>query len=266
MQAESVGRWSLRIAGLAGFALFAFVFVLTYRTPEWVETFARDYVEQQVRDRIEARISALAPAPAEGALGELARELYELNAGRIEQLKSQLENRANDLFRVALDQVRELDCECRARIEQWWTDMNAVQLAILVTDNQRILRIIQDGYMGVVEELRAEIRIFASTNAACFLLLLLVSFVKPAASRHLLFPGALLLVATSFCIGMYLFEQNWLLTIIHGDYLGWACAAWLGVAFLLLCDVALNRARLTCRLVNSAIESLGGAVVALTPC
>ena len=32
---------------------------------------------------------------------------------------------------------------------------------------------------------------------------------------------------------MYVFEQNWLLTIIHGDYLGLAYAAWLGVVFLL---------------------------------
>jgi hypothetical protein len=265
MQADTAGRWGLRIAGLAGFAIFLFFFVLTWRTPQWVETFARDYIEEQAQERLHAEIRAIAPAPGEG-LQELAAAIYESNALRIDALKARLESRARDLFLIALDQVRDLDCKCRAAIEQRWTRMNAAQLASLVTDNQRVMSIIQGGYMVIVEELRSELRIFTATNAACFLLLLLVSCAKPAASRHLMIPGALLLVSTLFCAWMYAFQQNWLLTLVHGDYVGWAYASYLGVVFLFLCDIALNRGRVTCELANGIAGSLGGSLAALTPC
>ena len=47
------------------------------------------------------------------------------------------------------------------------------------------------------------------------------------------------------CIYLYLFSQDWLLTIIHGDYVGFAYIGWLGAAFLLLLDIAINRGRVT---------------------
>lgn len=267
MLSQGVGRWGLRVAGFAGLAAFLFFFVLSYRTPEWLETYARDYIEQQVRDRIQENIRAIAPNPADSELQKLATALYDANADRIAALKRLLENRTNDLFLLALDQVRDLDCESRARIELAWTRMNAAEIATLATDNERILRIIHGGYMVVVEELRTELRIFTATNAACFLALLLVSFVKPGASRHLMVPGGLLLCATLFCAWMYLFQQHWLLTLIHGDYVGWAYAGYLGLVFLLLCDIALNRGRVTCRLANGAVDALGGAATSvLTPC
>jgi hypothetical protein len=75
----------------------------------------------------------------------------------------------------------------------------------------------------------------------------------------------LLTVATIFCAYLYVFEQNWLLTIIHGDYLGLGYAAYLGVVFLFLCDIALNFGRVTTRLVNGLVGGIGGSF-SLTPC
>ncbi|MBC8024750.1 MAG: hypothetical protein H7Y89_02050 [Steroidobacteraceae bacterium] len=83
--------------------------------------------------------------------------------------------------------------------------------------------------------------------------------------RHLFLPGVLLVVATLFCSYLYLFSQNWLLTIIEGSYLGFAYVAWLGVAYFFLCDIGLNRARLTSTIVNG-IGSVIGSAAALLPC
>ena len=116
--------------------------------------------------------------------------------------------------------------------------------------------------MDVAAKLKGDIRIFAATNAGVFLLMVLLSFLKPQAVRHLFLPGLLLTVATVFCACMYVFEQNWLLTIIHGDYLGLAYAAYLGAAFLFLCDIALNRGRVTTRLVNGRGGRVGGSFLA----
>lgn len=266
MQADSAGRWGLRVAGIAGLAVFAFFFALTWHTPQWVEAFAKDFIAQEVSQRVNARIDAIGPPQGDSALERVAAQLYERNAARIAALKAGLKDRTKDLFLVALDQVRNLDCSCRERIEIRWRDMNLAQLAALATDNERIIGIVQGGYMSVVNELRREIRIFTGTNAVAFLLLLLLSFAKPAAARHLLFPGALLLLATLFCAGLYVFEQNWLLTLIHGSYVGWAYAAYLGLVFLLFTDIALNRGRVTCHVGNGIVGSFGGAAGALIPC
>jgi hypothetical protein len=61
------------------------------------------------------------------------------------------------------------------------------------------------------------------------------------------------------------FEQYWLLTIIDGSYLGLAYAAYLVVVFLFLCDIALNRGRVTTRLVNGLVDAVGGTL-SLVPC
>jgi hypothetical protein len=264
--ADAVSRWVLRIAGALGLAVFGFFFFLTFHAPEWVESFAKDFIAQKTLERVDASIDAIRPPQGDSRLEKLAADLYQRNATEIDRLKVQLKDRSRDLFLQALDQVRNLDCQCRQRVERWWTDMNAGRLVALVTDNERILGIVHGGYMTVVDELRTEIRIFTATNAACFLLLLLVSFAKPAAARHLWLPGTLLMFAALFCAAMHVFEQNWLLTIIHGSYVGWAYAGYLGVAFLFLCDVALNRARITCEVVNGVLQGLGSAASALTPC
>jgi hypothetical protein len=79
---------------------------------------------------------------------------------------------------------------------------------------------------------------------------------RPEAVRLLFVPGVLLAVATLVCAYLYVFEQDWLLTLIHGDYLGFAYTAWLGVVFLLLCDIALNRGRITVQILNVAAGGL----------
>lgn len=268
MRAESVGRWGLRVAGSAGLAAFAFFFFLTWHTPAWVENFAREYIATEVAQRVDARLDALSAPPAvagDGVVQRLAAEVYAQNQARIDEIKARLKDRTRDLFLAALDQVRELDCSCRERIEIRWHELNLAQLAALAIDNERIAGIIHDGYMSVVHELQHEIRIFTGINALAFLLLLLVSFAKPAASRHLLFPGVLLLAATMFCAWLYVFSQDWLLTLIHGDYVGWAYGAYLALVSGFLADIALNRGRVTSAIGNGAGSMLGSAA-SFTPC
>lgn len=67
------------------------------------------------------------------------------------------------------------------------------------------------------------------------------------------------------CSYFYVFEQNWLLTVIFNDYLGFTYLAYLAVVFGLLCDIILNRARITTRIVNTVLEAIGSAASAV-PC
>jgi hypothetical protein len=119
--------------------------------------------------------------------------------------------------------------------------------------------------MDVAAELKRDIRVFTASNAAVFILLLLVSFLKPQAITHLFLPGVLLAVSTLICSHFYVFEQDWLLTVIHSSYLGFAYLAWLGVVFLFLCDIVFNRARITTEILNAMFNAIGSAF-SVVPC
>lgn len=255
----------LRIAGALGAVLFGSFFAITFSTPQWVEQFAIEYLETRVSDRVDSTIGALRPEQGEGALARLAEGLYEQNEAALENLKQQFRKGVRETWSAALAEVRDLDCECR---KKWLDTLEAGtvhHVQSLETLSQRLTEFIQGSYMKVATELKRDIRIFTGTNAVMFLLLVLLSFLKPQAVRHLFAPGLLLGVSTLLCAYLYVFEQNWLLTIINGSYLGFAYAAYLGVVFLFLCDIALNFGRVTTRLVNGLGDAVGGAF-SLVPC
>lgn len=249
---------TLRVAGIAGLAAFAFFFILTFSVPRWVETFARDYITERVTERVNATLGS-SLAAADEAFPDAARRLLERNTSYMEKLEA----RSHQLMAAALAEIRDPDCACRLR---GLLDSETASSAALEPVNQQLRFLVHGTYMRVVADLKREIRIFSGVNAGAFLLLLIVSFAKPGAARHLFVPGLLLAASTLLCTFLYVFEQNWLLTIVEGSYVGYAYAGWLGTAYLFLCDIALNRGRVTTTLVNMAIEALGVTVTALSLC
>lgn len=262
---DKIERWVLRIAGVVGLAIFAGFFALTFSVPQWVEDFASSYLEAEVIEQVDATIDAVGPPRGDDFLARAAAELYERNEQEILRLKTEIKAYSRELLSASLAAVRDPNCECRIRIAKAMQEFDASRLGQLIADSTRISTFIQQKYLGLVAELKTEIRIFTATNAISFLLLLVISFAKPQAARHLLFPGVLLLVSTLFCAALYVFSQNWLLVILHGDYTGFAYAAYLGIVFLFLCDIALNRGRVTTRIGNG-LTHLAGSAFSLTPC
>jgi hypothetical protein len=264
-QGDAVERWTLGITGLAGLAIFSTFFAFTFAIPQWVEDFAAAYLEREVAQQMDSYIDAARPADDGGLLSRAAAAVYERNEAQILSLKTAVKSRARELLAVSLDAVRDPACECRVRLAEAVQKYDVLRLAELLADNTRLTNFIQQKYLGLVAELKREIRIFTATNAVSFLLLLLIAFAKPQATKHLLFPGVLLLASTLFCAWLYLFSQNWLLTIIHGDYTGFAYSAYLGLVFLFFCDIGLNRGRVTTQIANG-VGSMAGSAFQLTPC
>ncbi len=258
-------KLSLRSIGVVGAAIFLTFFAFTYSVPGWVETFAAEYIGSKAQERIDSTIESVRPPESEGALARLAQSMYEKNEAQIEQLKANLKNKVHEQWAAALAAVRDLDCECREKWEDWFESGFSTNIALLQAANEQVSTFIHSTYMDVATEVKRDIRIFAGSNAAVFILLLLVSFMKPQAVTHLFLPGALLAVSTLICSYFYIFEQNWLLTIIHSSYLGFAYLAWLGVAFLFLCDIVFNRARITTEIINGIFSAVGSAF-SVFPC
>lgn len=265
MRDFDVRKLILRLLGIFGTALFAFFFALTFHTPVWIERFAADFIEREASRQVDRKIDALQPPGGEAALSRMAAALYERNQAELERQRELLRSRAHERMADALAEIRNLDCECRARLAESGRERTEARIELLQRGGERLTGFIHATYAQVVADLKRDIRIFTGTNALVFLALLLVSFAKPRATVQLFVPGLMLAVATVICSYFYIFEQNWLLTIIYSNYLGLAYLGYLALVFAFLCDIALNRARVTTAIVNAILEALGRAATA-APC
>ena len=265
MKNTLVRKVSLRTIGIIGAILFSVFYAFTFSVPGWVETFAADYIESEAEKRIDQSINGIQPPEGNGALSRLAQTIYDKNRSQIEETKELLRTNAHQSMAAALAQIRDLDCECRKKTEKWLKEGFETNLLLLEAANDRIVDFIHYKYMDIAIELKRDIRIFTASNAGAFLLLLLVSFLKPRAITHLFLPGILLGISTLVCSYFYVFEQNWLLTIIHSEYLGVAYLGWLGFVFLFLCDIVLNRARATTVVINTVANAVG-STLSVVPC
>lgn len=251
--------------GSLGAAVFMFFFVLTFHAPASVERYAADFIGQEVSKQIDQAVDSLGPPGDEQALSRMASALYERNEQEIERRRELLRNRIHERMPEALARIRDLDCACRARWAEWAESRHDARIQLLQQANRALVDFIQGTYARVVTDLKRDIRIFTGTNALLFLLLLATAFAKPRATAQLFVPGVLLAAATLLCSWFYVFEQDWLLTIIYGDYLGAAYLGYLCFVFALLCDIFMNRARVTTEVVNAMLGAIGKAATAV-PC
>ncbi len=259
-------QWvALGLIGVIGAIIFSFFFILTFQTPEWVESYAANFIEREASGQIDEKIDALQPPRGEGALSRMSAALYKKNEAEIERHRELLRRQVHERMADAIAEVRNLDCECRTKWAEWLKEGTTTRIQWLQQANESLTEFIQATYVRVVTDLKRDIRIFTASNSAMFLLLLAVALLKPRASLQLFVPGLLLGLATVTCSYFYIFEQNWLLTIIYNDYLGFTYLAYLGLVFGLLCDIVLNRARITTEIVNAVLNAIGSAASAV-PC
>ncbi len=262
---RSLQRIILGITGATGAAVFGFFFALTFHTPEWVEDFAADFIEKEVAERVDTAIDSIQPPAGESALARAASALYAKNEEKVERYREDLREKVHEGMADAIAQARDLDCECRDKWAQWLKDGTSAQIRLLKKANQGISDFIQSNYARVVADLKRDIRIFTASNALVFLLILALAIGKPQACLQLFVPGILAATAALVCSYFYIFEQNWLLTILFNDYLGFTYLAYLAVVLALLCDIILNRARITTEIVNAVLEAVG-SVASAGPC
>lgn len=255
----------LLLAGLLGAALFGFTFFLTFHTPAWVESFAAGYIEREVATRVDRKIDSVQPPAGEGALSRMAAHVYARNEADIERYRELLRRNAHQRMGAAIATIRDPDCDCRTLWAERIRQGTTMQIHALERANERITALIHSTYVEVVADLKRDIRIFSGSSAAMFLLLVAAAFLKPGATMQLFVPCLLLVISTLACAYFYVFKQNWLMTIIHGDYVGLAYVAYLALVFGFLCDIVLNRGRITSRIVNAVLNAIGSAASA-APC
>lgn len=234
-------RAVLLIVSAAGSLLFGAAFLTSLANPGYVENIAKDIIRHEVEKRVHEKVDALDEKFLAGKAGVLVQK----HAEEAEQARRQIREKVPERIAAVIAEMRNLDCECRKKIAIHsragleWTIARAAQA------QERLTSLIRSQYMEVAARLTCEFRIFTGANALVFALLGVAAWLRRGAGWHLV-PAALVLVAAAGATGyLYLFQQNWLHTVLFSDYVGWAYFAYLGAVFALLGDVVLNRARVT---------------------
>jgi len=256
---------TLRIIGLIGTILFSTFLYFTFSVPSYVEEVGKDFIKQQVKKKTNEKIDSLTINKKDNALSKLAGKLLEKNKVKIDSVKQNLKNKTHEKLADIIAEMRNLDCECRNKHAALIKKQYQLNLTSLQAVNDKLKDFMRTRYMEVVTELKRDVRIFTGSNTLIFLLLLIVSFLKPKAITHLFLPGILLVTSTVLCSYFYVFEQNWILTIIHNDYLGYGHLVYIGVLFAFLCDIVFNKARVTTEIINGTLSAIGNATV-VVPC
>lgn len=139
------------------------------------------------------------------------------------------------------------------------------RIADLTQVRERLASLIESAYVSVSAQLLRELRIFAGSNALAFAALGAVTYARRGAALQLVLPAFVLLGAVAVTSVIYLFNQDWLHSIVYSDYVGFAYLGYLALASALMADVVFNRARVTTKVVN-AISSAAGSALHAVPC
>ncbi len=254
-------RILLLALGVIGALIFGAAFVTSILNPGYVEEVAKEIIRRQVEKKVHEKVESLDAK----FLSNKAGNLIKGHSEEIAAVKRQLIEKVPERIATIIAEMRNLDCECRRKIEK---DIHAGfewQIVKAAQAQERLTMLIRTKYMETAEKPTREFRIFTGTNALVFTLLALAAFIKRRAGLHLLPPAFVLVLAASICAYLYLFNQNWLHTIVFGDYVGFAYVGYMTFVFAFLCDILFNRARVTTQLLNATFNIIGSSLH-VVPC
>ncbi len=254
-------KTSLRLTGLVGLIAFGLLFGLTFGVPEQVEKSAKNFVKHQIEQEVKAKVADL----SNHTLANKAKSLADKLGFQESQLKKDLDDNLPEKIASIMAAMCGYDCEKKKQFAQSIKAGYLDKIQNLQLGQINLANVVKGKYVEIVGNLKLDLRIFTFSNALMFMLLLLISILKPQAIQHLFVPGVLLFVATVAATSIYIFGQDWFYTIIYNDYMGFGYLVYLGIIFAFLMDIALNKCRITSHVFNfvgNAVSSIG----VITPC
>lgn len=248
-------RRAILLLSLFGTIGFAGAWLLSYLQPLLVERAARELIRIEVQAQVEGKLAALDDSRI-ARLAQQALRRTDLDIKRT-KLRQDISAKVADMLRA--------DCECRRRLADGIRAVEAGRLGSLLDARGRLSALVEAGYASVRNDLLREFRIFTASNAIAFLLLGVLTKTRERARLQLLLPALVLVGAVLVTGGLYLFNQDWLHTIVFGDYVGWSYALYLGGVAAFFADIAFNRARVSTRVFNF-VANVFGAAASAVPC
>lgn len=254
-------RKVLLVFSFLGTLFFAAAFALSLVNPLQVERTAREVIRLEIEARVGQRIDAL----SNSRLISLAQRKLNQNQQAMDDSQRALREEAHRKIGNVIADMLKVDCECRQRLVERARQYEVVRLESLTRLQQDLQGFVESAYASVAAKLMREFQIFTGSNALALALLGAVTWVRRRASLQLVLPAVVVLGAALITGYFYLFQQNWLHTILFGQYVGLGYVGYLSAVAALLADVVFNRARVTSAIVN-LIGNVAGVAATATPC
>jgi hypothetical protein len=238
----------------AGAMAFFVLFALAFMQPVTLEKWARAAITHEVQDRVTERLHPL----DEAALVKTGERIVARNNENIAETKAALTQQLPSKIALVIEQMLHPDCPCRLRSSELGREIQLGRIESLEKANARVTHLIESKYRDVAQALLMEVKIFSAANGTVLLLLALTAWRWTRPALQLLAPAIVMVVAAAATSAIYLFKQDWLHTIVFGDYVGLYYIPYLLVALSFLADVVFARARLTIVLLGVILAALGG--------
>ena len=254
-------RNSILLVSFLGVMIFAAAFVLSLLNPILVERGAREIVRIEVERQVGQRIDVL----SNSRVTEFAQKVLRRTSADLQNNWRSIRDELPRQVAYVVANMLNVNCECRKRLAEGLQKVASNHLSLLAEARQGLSVLIESAYASVAANLLREFRIFTASNAAVFAILGLLALVRTRATLQLALLALVLLGTVAIATTVYVFCQNWLHTIVFGQYVGLAYTVYLAAPVFIMSDIAFNRARVTTQLVNCAL-SVVGSVPAATPC
>lgn len=249
----------IAILSVTGTVFFGMLLVLSYLSPTTIQKFARVLIEMEVENRVAGKIDQL----EQSKVGKIGTALSQRNTAEIAQLKREIAKKLPERIAKVGDAMLDPNCECRKTFDKMKNSALEGRLKMLSKLEDRLTELIHHKYMEVSTALMQEFRIFSAANAFMFVLLGSTLVLRKRANLQLILPALMVLGAVGIVGFLYVFEQNWLHTIVFGDYIGLGYFAYLGIAVAFLSDILFNHANITTAIFNATANTVGLAAQAV---
>lgn len=247
-----------------GMAVFGLLSIYLLIAPDDFNQRTRTFAISKVQQETEAALADVAASSSAEEIASIAGVFSKRLESEIDALRRSTESGAPELIAEILAAACRLDCERKEAADEKIRGVFNSLIDRYGVALERARSMVVGEYDRVMNELRADLLIFSASTFAAFCAAFLLALHRGAASVHLFPLSITLTLATALAIFWYIFGQDWVLSIIFSDYWGWSYATLLGVLWILLADIAINRARITTEIINAIGQSFGSFSV--SPC
>jgi hypothetical protein len=248
-----------------GTAVFVAFFLYITVAPKDFDHRTRSFAIAKVKAKVDDQLSKVAQSKAASKATEFFGKYSERLETEIQTLRDSLDAGVAEFIADVLAAACKLDCERRDEAAKAVTALYQSMIARHGLALDRVKSLIEGEYDAIMDELRADLRIFSGSSFIALLFALFLSIFRGKAAAHLLPFSIALSAATLIAVIWYVFGQDWVMTMLYSSYWGWAYPVVLSVFAVFFVDIAMNRARITTNVLNS-IRIGPGDWLDLTPC
>lgn len=248
-----------------GMVTFAGLFAYISLAPGDFDQRTRDFAISKVQDKVDDQLGGIANSDFANKASDFAGRVSDRLKARVDDARNSLDSGMDTFIADVLAAACKLDCERRKQAETAIREFYESSILRNSKALDRLKGLIEGEYDNIMDELRADLKIFSGSTAIAFALAFGLALFRGRAAAHLLPISIVLTLSTLIAIAWYALGQDWIMTVLYSDYWGWGYAGLIAGLVVLMIDIGVNGARITSAVFN-AIGNAIGSSFSFLPC